>query len=57
MFNMAPYGKELSKDLRIRIVALYKVDYKIGNTLKLSYSTGQGHTEVFQGLPRVNQRS
>ncbi len=24
MFNMAPHGKELSKDLRIRIVALHK---------------------------------
>ena len=51
MFNMAPHGKELSKDLRIRSVALHKdgVGYKkIGNTLKLSYSTRQGHTEVFQ---------
>jgi len=42
---MATHGKELSKDLRIRsrIVALHKVDLgykKIGNTLKLSYSTG-----------------
>ena len=39
------------KDLRIRMVALHKdgLGYKkIGNTLKLSYSTGQGHTEVFQ---------
>jgi len=47
MFNMAPHGK----DLRIRMVALHKVDlgYKnIGNTLKPSYSTGQGHTKVFQ---------
>jgi len=46
---MAPHGKEFSKDLRIKIVALHKdgLGYKkIGNTLKLSYSTGQDHTEV-----------
>jgi len=39
MFNIAPHGKEFCKDLRIRIVALHKVDLgykKIGNTLKLS---------------------
>ncbi len=39
---MAPHGKELSEDLRIRIVALYNdgLGYKkFGNTLKLSYST------------------
>ncbi len=39
---MAPHGKELSEDLRIRIVALHKDGRgykKIGNTLKLSYST------------------
>ncbi len=42
MFNMAPHGKELSEDLRIRIVALHKdgLGYKkFGNSLKLSYST------------------
>jgi len=36
---MASHGKELSKDLRIRIVALHKVDpgyKKIGNT-QLNY--------------------
>ncbi len=51
MFNMAPHGKELSKDLRIRIAALqdglgYK---KFGNSLRteLQYS-GQVHTEVFK---------
>ncbi len=51
MFNMAPHGKELSKDLIIRIAALqdglgYK---KFGNSLRteLQYS-GQGHTEVFK---------
>ncbi len=42
MFNMAPHGKELSEDLRIRIVALHKdgLAYKkFGNSLELSYST------------------
>ncbi len=41
-FNMAPHGKELSEDLKKRIVALHKdgVGYKkIANTLKLSCST------------------
>ncbi len=41
-FNMAPHGKELSEDLKIRIVALNKdrVGYKkIAKTLKLSCST------------------
>ncbi len=39
---MAPHGKELSEDLRIRIVALHNdgLGYKkFSNTLKLSYST------------------
>ncbi len=38
-FNMAPHGKELSEDLKKRIVALHKeaVGYKnISKTLKLS---------------------
>ncbi len=42
MFNIAPHGKELSEDLRIRIVALHKDGRgykKFGNSLKLSYST------------------
>ncbi len=42
MFNTAPHGKELSEDLRIRIVALHKdgLGYKkFGNSRKLSYST------------------
>ncbi len=41
-FNMAPHSKELSEDLKIRIVALNKdcVGYKkIAKTLKLSCST------------------
>ncbi len=39
---MAPHGKGLSEDLRIRIVALHKdgLGYeKFGNSLELSYST------------------
>ncbi len=39
---MAPHGKELSEDLRIRIVALHKdgLGYKkFGNNLELIYST------------------
>ncbi len=39
---MAPHGKELSEDLRIRIVALHKDGRgykKFGNSLKLSNST------------------
>ncbi len=41
-FNMAPHGKELSEDLKKRILALHKdgVGYKkIAKTLKLSCST------------------
>ncbi len=41
-FNMAPHGKELSEDLKKRIVALHKVGVgykKIAKTLKLSCST------------------
>ncbi|KAL0163878.1 hypothetical protein M9458_039631, partial [Cirrhinus mrigala] len=42
MFKKAPHGKELSEDLRIRIVALHKdgLGYKrFSNNLKLSYNT------------------
>ncbi len=42
MFNMAPHGKELSEDLRIRIVSLHKDGLdckKFGNSLELSYCT------------------
>ncbi len=41
-FNMAPHGKELSEDLKKRIVALHKdgVGYKkIAKILKLSCTT------------------
>ncbi len=50
MFNMAPYGKELSEDLRIIIVALHKdgLGYKkFGNSLELSYSTVAGVIQRF----------
>ncbi len=53
-FNMAPHGKELSEDLKKRIVALHKdgVGYKkIAKTLKLSSSTGfQNPTEAWTFL-------
>ncbi len=42
MFNMAPHGKELSEDLRIRIISLHKDGRgykKFSNSLELSYST------------------
>jgi len=42
MLNIAPHGKELSEDLRIRKVALHKEGRgykKFGNNLELSYST------------------
>ncbi len=52
-FNMAPHGKELSEDLKKRIVALHKdgVGYKkIAKTLKLSCST------VAKTIQRFNRR-
>ncbi len=49
-FNMTPHGKELSYDLKKRIIALHKdgVGYKkIPKTLKLGCSKGgQDHTAV-----------
>ncbi len=66
-FNMAPHGKELSEDLKQRIVALHKdgVGYKkIGKTLKLSCSTVAkniqrltGQVPLRTGLAMVDQRS
>ncbi len=52
-FNMAPHGKELSEDLKKRMVALHKdgVGYKkIAKTLKLSCST------VAKPIQRFNRR-
>ena len=51
-FNMAPHGKELSEDLKKRIVAPHKdgLGYKkIANTLKLSCSM------VAKTIPRLNR--
>ncbi len=51
MFNMAHHGKELSEDLRIRIVALHKMarGYKFGNTLKPITVQWPGS---YRGFPR-----
>ncbi len=64
-FNMALHGKELSEDLKKRIVALHKegVGYKIAKTLKLSCSmvansiqwfnrTGYTHNRPRHGRPK-----
>ncbi len=68
-FNMTPHGKELSEDLKKRIVALHKdgvaVGYKkIAKTLKLScstvaktYSGLTGQVPLRTGLAMVDQRS
>jgi len=51
MFNMETHGKELSKDLRIRIVTLHKdcLGYKkIGNTLKQVFQDGLHSEQVLQ---------
>ncbi len=50
-FNMAPHGKELSEDLKKRIVALHKdgVGYeKIAKTLKLSCNRKYLNFFIFQ---------
>ncbi len=60
---MAPHGKNLSEDLKARIVALHKdgVGYKkIAKTLKLScrpYSGLTGQVALRTGLAMVDQRS
>ncbi len=57
---MAPHGKELSKDLRIRIVALHKDGRgykKFGNTLKLSYRTVASGIQVSQDRFHSEQAS
>ncbi len=64
-FNMAPHGKELSEDLKKRIVALHKEGYKkIAKILKLScstvarpYSGLTGQVPLRTGLAMVDQRS
>ncbi len=60
MFNMAPHGKELSEDLRIRIVALHKDGRgykKISNNLKLSYSTVARVIQRFLCIQQASQGS
>ena len=59
---MAPHGRELSEDLKKRIVALHKdgLGYKkIVKTLKLSCSSGTKTIQQFNrtGLALVDQRS
>ena len=66
-FNMAPHGKELSEDLKKRIVAPHKDGQgykKIANTLKLScstvprpYSGLTGKVPLRTGFAMVDQRS
>ncbi len=56
---MAPHGKELSEDLRIRIVALHKDGRgykKFGNSLELSYRGFPRRVSLRTGLVRVDQR-
>ncbi len=62
-FNMAPHGKELSEDLKTRIVALHKdgAGYKkSAKTLKRwprPYSGLTGQVPLRTGLAMVDQRS
>ena len=56
---MAPHGKELSEDLKKRIVAPHKdgLDYnKIANTLKMSCSTVAKTIQQFNGTGSTQNR-
>ncbi len=56
---MAPHGKELSEDLRIRIVALHKDGLgfkKFGNSLELSYSTVARVIQMFSKMGFIRNR-
>ncbi|XP_048103602.1 gelsolin-related protein of 125 kDa-like isoform X2 [Alosa alosa] len=58
-FNMVPHGKELSEDLKKRIVALHKdgLGYKkIANTLKLSCSTVAKTIQRFNRTGSIQNR-
>ncbi len=58
-FNMAPHGKELSEDLKQRLVALHKdgVGYKkIAKTLKLSCSTVAKNIQWFNRTGSTQNR-
>ena len=57
--NMAPHGKELSEDLKRRIVALHEDGQgykKIANTLKLSCSTVAKITQRFKRAGSIQNR-
>ncbi len=63
---MAPHGKALSEDFKVRVVALHKDGRgykKFGNSLELSYSTYRSYrgfprrVSLETGLARVDQRS
>ena len=57
---MAPYGKELSEDLKRRIVALHEDDQaykKIANTLKLSCSTVAKIIQYFKRAESTQNRT
>ncbi len=59
-FNMAPHAKELSEDLKKRIVALHKdgvVYKKIAKTLKLSCSTVAKTIQRFNRTGSTQNRS
>ena len=59
-FNMAPHGKELSEDLKKRIVALHKdgLGYKkFANTLKLCCSTVANTIQWFNRTSSTQNRS
>ena len=58
--SMAPHGKELSEDLKRRIVALHEDGQgykKIANTLKLSCSTVAKIIQRFKRQNRTEQAS
>ena len=58
-FNMAPHGKELSEDLKRRIVALHEDGQgykKIANTLKLSCSTVANIIQRFKSAGSTQNR-
>ena len=57
--NMAPHGKELSEDLKRRIVTIYEDGQgykKIANTLKLSCSTVAKIIQRFKSAGSIQNR-
>ena len=58
--NMAPHGKELSEDLKRRIVALHEDGQgykKISNTLKLSCSSVAKIIQLFKSAGSTQNRT